>query len=295
MELDETTHKNVVNLAKGPEGIPSIYTPPRLLTAESIAWKARRRAIVDEMLHREALAEKPWLSIVLPAYNEERRILPTLLSIGRYLENRRIPAEVLVIDNGSDDGTAHVVEATALHYSEIRLIRQGRRGGKGAAVRTGVLSSKGTWVLFADADGSTPIEEVERLLYEGARGADVAIGSRALKAPDVRVEWPLGRQLMGRLFAALVRWFAMPRIADTQCGFKLFRREVADWIFSRQVLERFGFDVEVLFLARHYNCEISEVPVNWTNVDGSKVGWLSGLDAFFDIFRVRWIHRNMDR
>lgn len=275
--------------------MPSAHTMPRLLTAESIAWKARRSAIVDEMLHREVLAEKPWLSIVLPAYNEERRIRATLLSIGRYLENRRIPAEVLVVDNGSDDGTAHVVEATALHYSEIRLIRQARRRGKGAAVRTGVLSSKGTWVLFADADGSTPIEEIERLLYEASCGADVAIGSRALKAPDVRVERPLGRQLIGRLFAALVRWFATLQIADTQCGFKLFRREVADWIFSRQVLERFGFDVEVLFLARQFNCQISEVPVNWANVDGSKVGWLSGLDAVFDIFRVRWIHRHRNR
>jgi len=273
----------------------SVHTMPPPATAESIEWKARRRTIVDEMLKREVSADQPWLSIVLPAYNEERRIIPTLLSISRYLENRRIPAEVLVVDNGSNDGTVDVVEATARHYAEIRLIRQGRRGGKGAAVRRGVLSSKGTWVLFADADGATPIEEVERLLCEGAGGADVAIGSRALKAPDVRVEQPLGRQLVGRLFAALVRWFAMPKIADTQCGFKLFRREAADWIFSRQVLERFGFDVEVLFLARQYNCRISEVPVNWTSVDGSKVGLLSGLDAFFDIFRVRWIHRKMTR
>lgn len=265
------------------------------MTAESIDWRARRRAIVDEMLKREVSAEKPWLSIVLPVYNEERRIQPTLLSIGRYLEDRHIPAEVLVVDNGSDDGTVDVVEATALHYAEIRLIRQGRRGGKGAAVRTGVLSSKGAWVLFADADGATPIEEVERLLCEGAGGADVAIGSRALKAPDVHVERSLGRRLAAKLFAALVRWVATPRISDTQCGFKLFRRDAADWIFSRQVLERFGFDVEVLFLARQRDCRISEVPVNWTSVDGSKVGWLSGLDTFFDIFRVRWIHRNTSR
>jgi dolichyl-phosphate beta-glucosyltransferase len=268
---------------------------PPLATAESIDWRARRRAIVDEMWKREASANQPWLSIVLPAYNEERRILRTLLSISRYLEDRRIPAEVLVVDNGSDDGTVEVVEATALHCAEIRLIRQGRKGGKGAAVRTGVLSSKGTWVLFADADGATPIEEVDRLLCEGAGGADVAIGSRALKAPDVHVERSFGRQLAGRLFAALVRWVAAPRISDTQCGFKLFRRDAADWIFSRQVLERFGFDVEVLFLARRCDCRISEVPVNWTSVDGSKVGWLSGLDTFFDIFRVRWIHRNTSR
>lgn len=271
------------------------HTTPPLVTAESIDWRARRRAIVDQMLKREVLAEKPWLSIVLPTYNEERRIQPTLLSIDRYLEDRHIPAEVLVVDNGSDDGTADVVEATALHYAEIRLIRQGRRGGKGAAVRTGVLSSKGAWVLFADADGATPIEEVERLLCEGAGGADVAIGSRALKAPDVHVERSLGRRLAAKLFAVLVRWVATPRISDTQCGFKLFRRDAADWIFSRQVLERFGFDVEVLFLARQCDCRISEVPVNWTSVDGSKVGWLSGLDTFFDIFRVRWIHRNTSR
>src|SRR5208283_2251203 len=271
------------------------HTTPPLVTAESIDWRARRRAIVDEMLKREVSAEKPWLSIVLPVYNEERRIQPTLLSIGRYLEDRHIPAEVLVVDNGSDDGTVDVVEATALHYAEIRLIRQGRRGGKGAAVRTGVLSSKGAWVLFADADGATPIEEVERLLCEGAGGADVAIGSRALKAPDVHVERSLGRRLAAKLFAALVRWVATPRISDTQCGFKLFRSDAADWIFSRQVLERFGFDVEVLFLARQRDCRISEVPVNWTSVDGSKVGWLSGLDTFFDIFRVRWIHRNTSR
>jgi len=264
-------------------------------TAQFIQWEAQRRAIVDEMWQREASEDQPWLSIVLPAYNEERRILPTLRSIDRYLENRRIPAEVLVVDNGSDDGTVDVVETTAFRFGEIRLIRQGRRGGKGAAVRTGMLSSRGAWILFADADGATPIEEVERLLCEGARGADVAIGSRSLPAPDVRVERSRGRRLVGRLFAALVRCFATPRIADPQCGFKLFRREAADRIFSRQVLERFGFDVEVLFLARQLDCRVSEVPVNWTSVDGSKVGWWGGLDAFFDIFRVRWIHRNTKR
>lgn len=257
----------------------------------AVARVGERRAIVDELIASQASGGAPWLSIVIPAYNEEKRILPTLVSIVRYLHARRIPAEVLVVDDGSRDRTAAVVRALGAEHAEVRLISQPANRGKGAAVRTGVLASKGRWVLFDDADGATPIEEVERLLCEAARGASVAIGSRALAAADVRVEKKAARVAAGRLFAFIVNLVAVPGVGDTQCGFKLFERQVADEIFSQQRLERFGFDVEILYLARRAGHRIAEVPVNWTDVGGSKVGLASGLDGFVDIFRVLWIHR----
>jgi dolichyl-phosphate beta-glucosyltransferase len=142
-----------------------------------------------------------------------------------------------------------------------------------------------------DADGATPVSGLDRLLEAAAGGAPVVIGSRALRAPDVRIERHLARLVVGRIFAALVRALVVPGIADTQCGFKLFRRDAAGRIFGEQKLERFGFDVEILFLAHRAGFAIREVAVNWNNVAGSKVSLWSGLDGFADVFRVRWLHR----
>jgi dolichyl-phosphate beta-glucosyltransferase len=235
----------------------------------------------------------PWLSVVMPAYDEAGRILPTLLSVTLYLRELGRPFELIVVDDGSRDATRDVVSRFAAEHPEARLLALGRHRGKGAAVRAGMQGASGAWLLLDDADGATPIGELDRLLVPAAAGAAIAIGSRALRAPGVRIEASLGRLVVGRTFARLVQWLAVPGVADTQCGFKLFRRDAAQALFARQRLERFGFDVEVLHVARRLGFAIAEVPVNWNNVAGSKVGLVWGASAFLDVVRVRWIHRGL--
>jgi dolichyl-phosphate beta-glucosyltransferase len=237
-----------------------------------------------------ANAGGPWLSVVVPAYNEARRIAPTLLSALLYLRERGAPFEILVVDDGSRDDTGRVVEELAAEHPEVRLLSLPHNMGKGAAVRAGARAAEGAWILVDDADGATPVVELERLVAAAARGADVAIGSRALAAPDVGVERRLVRAVTGRIFAFLVNALAVPGIADTQCGFKLFRRDAAAFVFGRQRLDGFAFDVELLYLARRGGYRIEEVPVNWMNVAGSKVGLGPGLRAFADVLRVRRFH-----
>jgi dolichyl-phosphate beta-glucosyltransferase len=236
-------------------------------------------------------ADAPWLSMVVPAFQEAGRILPTLLSVTLYLRELGRPFEVLVVDDGSRDDTVAVVERFAATHPEVRVVSLGRNRGKGAAVREGMRVARGAWLLMNDADGATPIGELDRLLVAAARGVPVVIGSRALAAPGVRIERHVARFVIGRIFARLVQWLAVPGIADSQCGFKLFRRDAAEAVFPRQRLERFGFDVEVLYLAHRLGFGIAEVAVNWNNVAGSKVGLLSGASGFLDVFRVRWLHR----
>lgn len=249
------------------------------------------RAQAQRFIDAVAKERLPWLSVVIPAFDESRRIAPTLLSIVLWLRNRGHPFEVIVVDDGSRDETGAVVDEFSVEHPEVRVIRFDRNRGKGAAVREGMRIAAGSWRLMADADGATPIPELDRLLVEASKGADVVIGSRAIAASDTIIERRLARHLIGRLFAALVHAVAVPGVRDTQCGFKLFRGDVARELFAAQRLERFGFDVELLFLARRLGWRVAEVAVSWNDVQGSKVSLASGLDAFLDVLRVRWIHR----
>jgi dolichyl-phosphate beta-glucosyltransferase len=273
---------------------PALPGPARVVSASSAARHATaRRRVVDEFVSSARPNSGPWLSFVIPAYNEERRIVSTLLSVTTYLRARRIPSEIVVVDDGSFDGTARLVEEFAREHPEVRLLRKERNLGKGAAVRTGMLAARGGWRIFSDADGSTPIEEVERLLAAAAGGATVVIGSRAIGSEDTRTERRLGRAVVGRIFAFFVNWWAVPGIADTQCGFKLFDRRSAEWIFERQRLDDFAFDVEILFLAQRHGLEIVEVPVNWSNVAGSKVDLLRDSSRMlWAVARMRKMHRS---
>ena len=230
------------------------------------------------------------ISIVVPAYNEEKRLPSTLEAITGYLRGKEWAfAEVVVVDDGSSDATAALVEDLARQDETLRLIRNPGNRGKGYSVRHGMLEAKGEWRLFSDADLSTPIEELDKLLGEAERTrAEVAIGSRALDRSLVTRHQSPRRELAGRSFTLMMRLSMRLPYHDSQCGFKLFRARAAREIFRRVQLDGFGFDVEVLFLARKLGFPAVEVPVRWHNVEGTKVTIGRGLDAFVDLARIRW-------
>lgn len=233
------------------------------------------------------------LSVVIPAYNEAERILPYLGAISKYLEHRSLAGEVLVVDDGSTDQTATVVRQFAGDAPLVRLLRLERNVGKGGAVRTGVRAAQGKLILIADADGATPINEIERLEAEIVRGAQLAIGSRYLASrdPRYRVEARWHRSMLGDLFNWTIHWLGLRGIMDTQCGFKLFRKEVAGDLFSVARIDRYGFDLEILYVAQRRGYRISEVPVNWTDQPGSKVRvFRDGGRMLADMLRVRRNH-----
>ena len=208
----------------------------------------------------------------------------------QYLGGRRWSfIEILVMDDGSRDGTVGVAERCAAGGAPVRILKNPGNRGKGYSVRHGMLKAQGEWALFTDADLSSPIEEIEKLCEAAGRHrADIAIGSRALNRALIGVRQPLSREYLGRLFNLHVRLLTGLPFQDTQCGFKLFRRGAAHAVFQRQLLDGFGFDVEALFLARRLGLRAVEVPVRWNNVEGTKVSALRGLDAFLDPVRVRW-------
>jgi glycosyltransferase involved in cell wall biosynthesis len=196
--------------------------------------------------------------------------------------------EILIVDDGSSDGTARVAEEFAKSNPRIRLLRNPGNRGKGYSVRHGMMKARGEWRLFSDADLSTPIEELDKLWGAVDQGsADIAIGSRALDRSLIGIHQPGFRETAGKIFNVVMRITIGLPIADTQCGFKLFRGDVAKQVFSRQTLERFGFDVEVLFIAKRLGFTIAEIPVRWNHAEGSKVGMLTGLRAFLELAEVR--------
>ena len=213
-----------------------------------------------------------YLSVVIPAHNEAERIGPTLEQVLAYLGRQSYTWEVVVVDDVSHDATAEVVAAFQQREPRLRLVQRSGKPGKGAAVQAGMLAARGRRVLFSDADLSTPIEEAQKLLaaVENER-YDIAIGSRALPESDLRVRQPWYREAMGRIFNLMVRVVALHGFRDTQCGFKLFRGEVAQDLFRRQTITGFAFDVEILFIAVKRGLRVKEAPVTWINSPRSKV------------------------
>ncbi|GFE62158.1 dolichyl-phosphate beta-glucosyltransferase [Geobacter sp. AOG2] len=229
------------------------------------------------------------LSIIIPAYNEEKRLPPYLASVLEYLEHGDRPYEVIIVDDGSHDATAEVVARFMQENTRVKLIRLPGNRGKGYAVKTGMLRASGNLRLFTDADGATPITELERLQKAIADGADVAIASRAMKDDSCLVNAHLHRKVIGRIFHFIVTALMVQGIRDTQCGFKLFTADAAETVFSLQRIDDFGFDVEALYLCKHNDYRIAEVPVNWTDIAGSKVSLVrDSLRMFTDIFRIRF-------
>lgn len=230
----------------------------------------------------------PELTIVIPSFNEELRLPASLERIARYIREKRPNTEVIVVDDGSQDKTAAVAESWKDRIPTLRVLSNGTNRGKGFSVRNGSLDAKGKIVLFTDADLSAPIEEAEKLLA-ALQSYDVAIGSRAVDRSLIEVHESLFREFAGIVFNRIVRLILWLPFVDTQCGFKAFRREGCRIIFEQQTIERFGFDPELLYLARHHELSIKEVPVRWAHSPATKVSMMrDSVLMFVDVFVIRW-------
>ena len=230
----------------------------------------------------------PDLSIVVPAFNEELRLPETLESIAAYIKSRGRTVEVLVVDDGSRDRTAEVAESFRGKIPVLRVLSNGANRGKGYSVRRGVEEARGGIVLFTDADLSAPIGEADKLI-DALRQVDVAIGSRAVDRSLITVHESRFREFAGIIFNKIVRLILWLPFVDTQCGFKAFNRERCRIIFEQQRIERFGFDPELLYLARHHGLRAREIPVRWGHSPATKVSMLrDSVQMFLDVFNIRW-------
>jgi glycosyltransferase involved in cell wall biosynthesis len=232
---------------------------------------------------------EPIYSIVIPAYNESERLAATLEKVLAYVRAQQWDAEVIVVNDGSRDNTAQIVRTFAAKDRALRLVENPGNRGKGYSVRNGMLNARGRIVLFSDADLSSPIEETPKLLRALDAGADIAIGSRWLRAETQTQRQPFYRQIFGRVFNLLLRLTLGLQFKDTQCGFKAFKQPAVQAIFPLQKIERWGFDPEILFLARKFGFVVREIPVVWGHSGGTRINPLvDGSRMFLEMLRIRW-------
>jgi dolichyl-phosphate beta-glucosyltransferase len=228
-----------------------------------------------------------YLSVVIPAYNEEGRISTTLIKIKDYLNMQAFSWEIILVDDGSSDRTVEIAKKI-LEGENLTVIKNNTNCGKGYSVKSGILRSKGEIILFCDADLSTPIEELEKILMFINKGWDIVIGSRALPDSDIQVHQRWYREIMGKVFNFIVRSFILDGFKDTQCGFKCYKREAALAVFGRQKIKRFAFDVESIYIAQKIGFKIKELPVRWINSPGSKVRLIGDSSSMLlDLFRIK--------
>lgn len=227
----------------------------------------------------------PFLSIVIPAYNEEQRLRLTLERITAFLSARDYSWEVVVADDGSVDATGSIVADFAAQWPEIRLLSLPHRG-KGGAVKAGMLAAAGEYRFLCDADLSMSIDQVERFLPPQLPAVDIAIGSRQTPGSR-RIDEPLGRYCTSRLYNLLIQWLLLPGIRDTQCGFKAFRGAAAAELFRQQQIDAFAFDLEILYLGRRWGLTLREVPIDWQYRAGSKVRLRDGFGLLWDLLKIR--------
>lgn len=234
----------------------------------------------------------PFLSVVIPAYNEEARIGPTLEQMAAYLDGQPYTWDMLVVSDGSSDNTEAIVTSFAEKRPNVQLIAYKPNRGKGNAVRVGMLAATGDRVLFMDADLATPPEETAKVLAHLEKGADVVIGSRPLKESQLDVHQPFHREAFGRMSNLIVQLVGVRGIKDTQCGFKLFTHQAAQEIFKRCKMRGFSFDMEVLMIARDLGLKIDEIPIRWSDQVGSKVVlWRDAPKVLIDLFQMRLMGR----
>jgi len=239
---------------------------------------------------RSETTKQPLISIIIPAFNEESHIAATLHQIDEYLLLRPWPIEIIVVDDGSSDATvAEIERAAAKIVTPIHILKNRVNRGKGYSVRRGMQAANGDFVLFSDADLSTPIYELDRLLRRAQRGYDVVIGSRALRNSQIEVHQPLYREIMGKTFNLILRSLGLSHFHDTQCGFKLFSRCAVNRILPLAKVTRFAFDVEILLIAQRLGLRIRELPVHWHDSLPSKVSLVrDSFRMFFDVLRLRF-------
>jgi dolichyl-phosphate beta-glucosyltransferase len=255
----------------------------------------------DPMAQAEAPATaRPYLSLVLPAYNEERRLGASLRKLSEFLRGKGEECEILVVDDGSTDSTVETAQSFAAAMPDgvrLRLLFHYHNRGKGAAVKTGCLAASGRFVVFTDVDLASPLEDCEKII-DALNDADVAVGTRIQPGGyDMRRSQPLLRRVLGRLFTFLRKRLLLPDIHDTQCPLKGFRHEAAQRIFSAQRLSGWVFDSEILYLARRYGMKTRQVPVRWEHVEGSTLRTSPGTAAkvFWDLLRLRFLHRGLKK
>lgn len=217
---------------------------------------------------------RPRLAVIIPAYNEQERLPPTLARLAEFFADQGYQATVTVVSDGSKDQTNQIVRDFAAQNPAFHLLDSQPNRGKGFVVRKGMLAAEADYILFSDADLAAPIEEIDKLWAAVEKGADIAIGSRPLKESNLEIRQPWYREMLGRAFNKAVQILAVRGVDDTQCGFKLFRQDVAQDVFTRCKLDGFGFDFESLMIARDLDYKIAEVPIRWSHQEGSKVNLL---------------------
>ncbi len=233
-----------------------------------------------------------YLSIIIPAYNEEKRIGPTLSNVCGFFKTKNYEYEVILVDDGSSDRTVSEAEDSELaNTGKLKIVKNSVNKGKGFSVKNGILKSLGEYVLFSDADLSTPIEEADKLFDHIGKGYDIVIGSRSIAGSNVKVRQPFYREKMGRIFNYFINSLLMGGFIDTQCGFKLFKGSVARQIGKELTINGFCFDVEMLYLARKEGYKIAEVGITWENSPQSKVRvFSSSLSMFIDLLKIKRRH-----
>ena len=232
--------------------------------------------------------QQPYLSIIVPAYNEAKRLPKTLAALDKQLQSVRFSYEILVVNDGSHDDTASIVTAMASHIKNLKLLSFEKNSGKGGAVRRGMLHAQGTIRLFTDADNATSIDHFQKMIPLFDKGYSVIIGSRTMKESTLSPPESFPRQIIGRVLNMFVQILVLPGVWDTQCGFKAFTADAAERIFSQTRTFGWGFDVEILALAKKMNYMIQEIPVYWVNGDNSTVGLSAGPKFIIDILKIRW-------
>jgi len=239
------------------------------------------------------MENRPYLSVIIPAYKEGERIGRTLLEIEKYLSGRNFNYEVLVVDDGSPDNTSEIAKNYSAQIRNLRVIKNKKNHGKGFVVRQGLLEAKGKYRLFMDADGSTSITHLDKFLPEFKKGYDLVIGSRDIEGAFIQIHQPKHKEIMGDLGNWAIRLvLGLWKFPDTQCGFKIMTDKAAKEIASRMVVDRFGFDFEMIILAKKMGFKIKQMPVRWLNDEASTVGGLTGpngyIQVLIDLFKTKW-------